>query len=134
MESEPARVPGLAANECAPHGVRFDFSTLLNGWLADREGTPLEAGGQGASPELVRLQRHPQWIVKLPRSSRRLEPGRAPRGWGAGPPRFRVGCAIRLATEPGLNLREPHRPYTFDSCRILARSQWLVAHLVRALI
>src|SRR5260221_14762481 len=87
MESEPARLPGLAANECAPHGVRFDFSALLNGWLADREGTPLEAGGRGASPELVRLQRHPPWIVKLSRNSRRLEPGRAPRGWGAGPPR-----------------------------------------------
>jgi hypothetical protein len=27
-ENEPARVPGLAANECAPHGVGFDCSVL----------------------------------------------------------------------------------------------------------
>jgi hypothetical protein len=62
--------------------VGFDFSALLDGWLADREGTPLEAGGRGASPELVQLQRHPHWIVKLSRSSRRLEPGWAREGLG----------------------------------------------------
>jgi len=28
MESEPARVLGLAANECAPHGVKIVSSTL----------------------------------------------------------------------------------------------------------
>ena len=28
-ESEPARVPGLAANECVPAGMSFDCSALL---------------------------------------------------------------------------------------------------------
>jgi hypothetical protein len=31
MESEPARVPGLAANECAGDTVRFEFSALRYG-------------------------------------------------------------------------------------------------------
>jgi len=31
MESEPARVPGLAANECAGDTVRFDFFFIITG-------------------------------------------------------------------------------------------------------
>jgi hypothetical protein len=52
------------------------------GWLTERQGARLETGGWGESPNQVQLLDHPPWIVKLPRSSHRLEPGWAHKRWG----------------------------------------------------
>jgi hypothetical protein len=56
-ENEPARVPGLAANECAPHGAGFDCPVLLA-----RKCKPT---GDGNCPENSRAARAALW-VQLP--------------------------------------------------------------------
>jgi hypothetical protein len=77
-ESEPARVLGLAANECAPTGVGFNCSALRSR-MADRDGKV-----PGRKPEVTARAvgrfdscaiRHPLWMMKLPGGSPRLESG-----------------------------------------------------------
>ena len=48
MESEPARVLGLAANECAPAGVGFDCSALrrMDDEAAGRQPPPRKRVGE----------------------------------------------------------------------------------------
>jgi hypothetical protein len=58
MESEPARVPGLAANECAGNTVGFDCSALRS-WRMKPPGRghrlESEWGSQGPEFRVLRL-------------------------------------------------------------------------------
>ena len=115
MESEPAGVPGLAANECALQGVGFDCSALRS--TEEDEPARASASGKrtseqslgivssvlrtwkvnppGRAPARTRLGEQSLGIkasafrsrkMKPSESGHRFEPGRARERWGSCPP------------------------------------------------
>jgi hypothetical protein len=118
-ESEPARVLGLAANECAAPAVSFEYCALRS-WKVDRgNGARLEGSGQGESPAHVRSVYLPPWRMKPSGYGRPFEAGWAGNRWDSSSPSSAQGCAIRLLTAPGSN---PGR-------RTLDKSRWSSGNL-----
>ena len=88
MESEPARVPGLAANECALRcGIRVSPLSALRSW-------------EMKSPSST-MERQPDWRRDLPRKQLSFGLASSTLALSA------LGSASRLVTAPGLNPDEP---------------------------
>jgi hypothetical protein len=123
MESEPARVPGSAANGCAGNTVAFKSPTLL-AWEMKPPGCghrlESEWGSQG--PE-IRVLLLPQWRVDLPGGRPRLESGQRVTPWGSGPPLSALEGA-RPAATTGLEKPVQANPWGIDTLHLpLAATQ-----------
>jgi hypothetical protein len=74
----------------------------------------MEGWPSGKAP--VQLLDHPPWIVKLPRSSHRLEPGWARKRWGAGPPLSARSGAERRWSTGAMEGAPPAREQVLNAC------------------
>lgn len=106
MESEPARVLGLAANECAPAGVGFDCSALRSRNEASGMLAPSRKPGGTGDRLGFELSVFRAWMMKLPGGSPGSKPGGRGNSLGFGSSVIRVRVDAAWMTD---SVRPPER-------------------------